>query len=44
MTGSRAIISAGWAGLGKVGIPNDLEGLVYILTSKHMYPHIVLCY
>jgi len=34
-TGNRAIVSAGWAGLGKEGVPKDLEGSVYILTSAY---------
>jgi hypothetical protein len=35
ITGNRAIVSAGWAGLGKGGVPSDLEGSVYILTSQY---------
>jgi len=32
--GIRVIIAAGWAGLGEGGVPSDLEGQVYILTSE----------
>lgn len=35
VTGNRAIVSAGWAGLGKAGVPEDLKGSVYILTSQY---------
>jgi len=41
-TGNRAIVSAGWAGLGKEGVPKDLEGAVYILTSQSGSASIVL--
>lgn len=36
-TGNRAIVSAGWAGLGASGVPEDLTGSVYILTSASLF-------
>lgn len=38
-TGNRAIVSAGWAGLGAAGVPEDLTDSVYILTSMSPPTH-----